>query len=118
MRSMGVLLRLLISPVLLFGTLVFEVLLAMAIYIYLATNHIETFGEMVRIARNILNVLVDTMETWLPAISNQAYATLVGEIGPKSFLLLVLGLFASGLLRLVIWVCKGAVRTVRQFAGG
>lgn len=99
--------RLMVGPLVLFGTLVFEVLLAMAIYIYLATNHVEVFGEMVRWARDVLNLLVDTLEATFPDLANQAYATLVGEIGPKSFLLLVLGLLASGLLRLTIWVLKG-----------
>lgn len=117
MRSMGVLLRILISPIVLFGTLILEVLLAMAIYIYLATNHVELFGELVRYARDGLNLTIDLMERALPGLSNQAYATLAGEIGPKSFLLLVLGLLASGLWRLVVWIWKGAVQTVRRFAG-
>lgn len=117
MRSMGVLFRVLISPLVLFGTLVLEVLLAMAVYVYLATNHVETFGELVRLARDWLNLTIDLMESALPGISNQAYATLAGEIGPKSFLLLVLGLLASGLWRLVVWIVKGAVQTVRHYAG-
>lgn len=87
----------------LFGLLVLEVLLAMAIYMYLATNHVGLFGEMVRWARDVLNLLLDTLEMLLPNLSGAAFASLAGEIGPKSFLLLVLGLFASGLMRVVLW---------------
>lgn len=91
-----------------FGLLVLEVIGAMLVYIYLASNHTETFGELVRISRDVLNTLVDTMDATLPALSNNAYATLVGELGPKSILLLLIGLVMSGLVRLIVWAVAHA----------
>ncbi|MEL6374036.1 MAG: hypothetical protein AAFR04_08705 [Pseudomonadota bacterium] len=110
MRVIG---RLFGSVIVLVVTLVIEILLAMLLYIYLAVAHVDFFGTLVRWSRYALNGIIDQMEALLPSLSNQAYATLVGELGPKSFLLLFIGLFASGLIRVVAWLVKGTMRSMR-----
>jgi len=79
--------------------LVVELVLTMVVYIYLNLYHLGTFGYLVRLARSVLDVLTGQLEYWLPASANAAYATLIGELGPKSILLLMLGLLMSAIIR-------------------
>lgn len=79
--------------------LVVELLSAMMIYIYLNLYHVELFGHLVRDARYVLDALVSQMEYWLPVSSNSAYATLIGELGRKSLLLLLIGLLSAMVIR-------------------
>jgi hypothetical protein len=79
--------------------LVVELVATMIIYIYLNLFHIGTFGYLVRLARAVLDVLTGQLEYWMPASSNAAYATLIGELGPKSILLLILGLVTGTVIR-------------------
>lgn len=99
-------------------TLVIEILLAFGIYMYLAINHVETFGAMVRYASGVLRWAAETLEASFPQFADQAYATLLGELGPKSALLLFIGLFASGAIRLLRWILLGMMRRVGVGQGG
>jgi hypothetical protein len=90
--------------------LVVELVATMVVYIYLNLYHIGTFGYLVRWARAVLDVLTGQLEYWLPTSSNAAYATLVGELGPKSILLLILGLVTATVIR-------GLVRLIARLAG-
>ena len=78
---------------------IFELIATVAIYIYLNLYHLDTFGYLVRVARSVLDVLAGQIDYWMPVSSNVAYATLIGELGPKSILLLMLGLFTGAILR-------------------
>ncbi|GBF26514.1 hypothetical protein MnTg02_01555 [bacterium MnTg02] len=102
-------LRLMLSIIVLLVTLILEIFLSMFTYMYLALVHLTFFGELVRYARHALNGMVDLMESLAPGLSTQAHATLVGELGPKSFLLLFIGLFASGLIRVIVWGWRKAM---------
>src|SRR5262245_40258916 len=91
--------------------LVVELIATMIVYIYLNLYHIGTFGYLVRWARAVLDVFTGQLEYWLPVSSNAAYATLIGELGPKSFLLLILGLLTATVIRgLVRWIERRAAR--------
>lgn len=79
--------------------LIVELITAMLIYIYLNLYHVTLFGHLVRDARYILDALVGQMEYWLPVSANSAYATLIGELGPKSLLLLLIGLLSAMIIR-------------------
>jgi len=79
--------------------LLVELIAAMLIYIYLNLNQIALFGHLVRDARYVLDALVSQMEYWLPGQANSAYATLIGELGPKSLLLLLIGLMSAMVIR-------------------
>jgi hypothetical protein len=105
-------LKVVLSIIILLVTLILEIFLSMFTYIYLALFHLTFFGELVRFARHTLNGIVDLMELLLPGLSTQAHATLVGELGPKSFLLLFIGLFASGLMRVIGWGWRKALARV------
>jgi hypothetical protein len=74
----------------------------MLVYMYLNFYHIETFGHLVRLARYPLDVIGAQVEYWLPASANSAYATLIGEMGPKSILLLILGLIVAAIIRFLV----------------
>jgi hypothetical protein len=82
-----------------FLLLLIELISTMLIYMYLNFYHIDTFGHLVRLARYPLDVIGMQMEYWLPASANTAYATLIGELGPKSFMLLTLGLIVAAIIR-------------------
>jgi hypothetical protein len=92
-------------------TVVVELVATMLIYIYLNLYHLETFGYLVRLSRSVLDVMTGQLEYWLPAGANSAYATLVGELGPKSILLLILGLVTAALLRAI---ARGIARLVAR----
>lgn len=93
------------------GLLLVELITTMLLYMYLNFYHIDTFGHLVRIARYPLDIIQGQVEYWLPASGNSAYATLIGELGPKSFLLLMLGLIVAAIIRSAVHF---AVRVVRQ----
>jgi hypothetical protein len=94
--------------------LVIELVATMMIYIYLNLYHLSTFGYLVRLARSVLDVLTNQLEYWLPVSSNVAYATLIGELGPKSILLLILGLLTATIIRAI---ARGIVRLASRRAG-
>ncbi len=106
----SILRRAAIGVVLSAGTLIFEVLLAFAVYMWLAIAQVPTFGMLVRLASDVLRAAAQFLESAFPAFADQAYATLLGELGPKSALLLFIGLFSSGLIRLIRWILVGAMR--------
>jgi hypothetical protein len=85
---------------------IIEVLVAMAAYMYLALKHVETFGHLIAFSRDILNVFANQLESWSPELATQAYTTLLGELGPKSILLLLIGLAVSAVGRLVTWSAR------------
>jgi hypothetical protein len=80
-----------------------EVVVAMVAYMYLALNHVETFGHLISLSRDVLNLFANQLEQWSPELATQAYTTLLGELGPKSILLLLIGLVVSALGRLLTW---------------
>jgi hypothetical protein len=79
--------------------LVIELIATMLVYIYLNLYHLSTFGYLVRLARSALDVFAGQLEYWLPRSTDAAYATLIGELGPKSMLLLMLGLLTGAVVR-------------------
>ena len=89
--------------------LVVELVTAMLIYIYLNLYHLDTFGALVRFAKVVLDTLIGRMEYWAPVSANAAYATLVGELGPKSILLLLIGLVAGVVVRFVVRLLRRLV---------
>lgn len=94
--------------------LVVEVFLAMLTYMYLNLNHPYTFGSLIRVAHGVLNSFTTYLDQLAPELANQAYRTLLGELGPKSVLLLLIGLIVSALARLMIWAVRGAIARVRK----
>lgn len=100
-----------IALVLLAFYLVLETLATMILYMYLALNHVETFGQLIGFSRNALNIFTNSLEQYSPQLANQAYTTLLGELGPKSILLLLIGLIVSALGRFLFW---GMRRVFRQ----
>jgi len=88
--------------------LLVELIAAMLVYIYLNLYHIATFGYFVRLARSVLDVMAGQLDYWLPKSSDVVYATLIGELGPKSILLLLVGLLSS-------FVIRSLARLVRRF---
>ena len=91
---------------LLLAFLVVEVVVAMVLYMYMALNHPETFGNLVAFSRDVLNVFANQLEQTSPELANKAYTTLLGELGPKSILLLLIGLVVSAAGRFVGWVVR------------
>jgi hypothetical protein len=89
--------------------LLVELVTAMLVYIYLNLYHLETFGALVRFAKVVLDTLIGQMEHWAPVSANAAYATLVGELGPKSILLLLIGLVAGVVVRFVVRLLRRLV---------
>jgi hypothetical protein len=87
--------------------LVIELIATMLIYSYLNLSHVDTFGWLVRQADTVRTLLVSQLELWLPASSNAAYATLIGELGPKAILLLMIGLVVGSVLRWTLALFRG-----------
>lgn len=94
--------------------LVIELVATMLVYIYLNLYHLDTFGYLVRLSRSVLDVLTGQLDYWLPVKANAAYATLIGELGPKSILLLILGLLTAAVIRAV---ARGVGRLIARKGG-
>ncbi len=94
--------------------LIVELLAAMLIYIYLNLYHVTLFGNLVQDARYVLDALVGQMEYWLPVSANSAYASLIGELGPKSPLLLLIGLVTAMVIR---FLARSVARALDKIAG-
>jgi hypothetical protein len=82
--------------------LVVELIVAMLVYVYLNLYHVQTFGALVRFAKDVLDTTLGQLEYWFPQSANAAYATLVGELGPKSILLLLIGLISGVVVRFLV----------------
>ena len=81
--------------------LVVEVLLTMLVYTFLNLKFLDTFGYLVRMSRVVLDWVAAVVLMVLPGSANAAYATLLGEIGPKAMLLLLIGLVVSAFMRIL-----------------
>ena len=92
--------------------LVIELVATMLVYTYLNLYHLSTFGYLVRLSRSVLDVLTGQLEYWLPVKANTAYATLIGELGPKSILLL--GLVTATVVR---GIARGIGRLIARKGG-
>jgi hypothetical protein len=101
--------------VLLLVYLVVEMLAAMLAYAYLNIYQIDTFGYLIKLSRNLLTTMLVFFEAYAPPdLANRAYATLLGEIGPKSLMLLFLGLAVSTVIRLLVWVIHRSFEGLRS----
>ena len=88
-----------------FGTLlllVIEVVLTMVVYTFLNLKFLDTFGYLVRMSRTVLDWMGSLLLTLLPGSANAAYATLLGELGPKAILLLLIGLVVATIMRSLV----------------
>lgn len=90
--------------------LIVEIVLTMVLYTYLNLFHIDAFGYLVRVSRAVLDLIAAQITYWLPGSANQAYATLIGELGPKSILLLLMGLVVAAIVRSVAHILGGRHR--------
>ncbi|MCH9806468.1 MAG: hypothetical protein K0U74_01935 [Alphaproteobacteria bacterium] len=88
---------------------VIELMAALFTYFYLAIFQREWFGHLIGYARGVLNFCIGQIEMWFPSFTNAANATLIGELAPKSMLLLLIGLVVGALIRLVLWMLKRAI---------
>lgn len=104
---MAYLVRFPLSLLLMAATLVFEVVLAIALYMYLELEHRSFFGTLVSYAADASRAIADALEAVAPNLFVQANTSFLGEVSPKAFLLLFLGLFASSMLRLLVWTIRG-----------
>ena len=100
---MNTLLRFILYPPLLVAYLIIEVFAAMLAYTYLNINHFDIFGSLARLSGELLDLFEAQLKTFYPELANNAYATILGEMNPKSVLLLILGLTVSTVVRLMIW---------------
>lgn len=101
--GLGALVMALVSSV---ALLVIELMAALFTYFYLAIFEREWFGWLIGHSREVLNFCIGQIETWFPSFTNAANATLIGELAPKSMLLLLIGLVVGAAIRLLIWLAR------------
>ncbi len=94
--------------------LIAEVLIAMLAYMYLNLYQIKTFGWLIGLSRELLNMFAAQLEKLSPELANQAYATILGELGPKSVLLLFIGLGVGAVIRLAGWFLHKSFEHVKR----
>jgi hypothetical protein len=92
----------LLSLVAIIGFLLLELVLTMLVYTGLNIYSLEVFGWLVRFAESVLGLMRLLVDRLLPGAANTAYATLFGELGPKSILLLLIGLVVAAIVRSVV----------------
>ena len=79
--------------------LVVEVCVTMMVYTFLNLKFVDTFGYLVRLSSSVLEAMKSVLLTVSPGSANAAYATLLGELGPKAILLLLIGLVVAAIVR-------------------
>jgi hypothetical protein len=93
--------------------LIIELITAMLVYMYLNLYHVPTFGALVRFAKGVLDTIAGQLVYWFPGTANAAYATLIGELGPKSILLLLIGLLSGVVVRFLVRLITRVARRTR-----
>ena len=81
--------------------LIVELVLTMLVYTGLNIYSFDFFGRMVRQAGSLLEFMAALVERVFAGSTNAAYASLFGELGPKSILLLLIGLAVAAVVRLL-----------------
>jgi len=81
---------------------------------YLNINHIDLFGSLVLLSAELLDAFAVQLKFFYPEIANSAYATILGELAPKSVLLLVLGLTIGTIVRLMVWSFHKSAEKMRR----
>ncbi|MFA5955620.1 hypothetical protein [Hyphomicrobium sp.] len=87
--------------------LIVELVLTILVYTGLNVYSFELFGTLVRFAGAVLETIAGLVERFLSGSSNTAYASLFGELGPKSMLLLLIGLVVAAVVRLLTSLVRG-----------
>jgi hypothetical protein len=85
--------------VVMLGLLVVEVFLTMLVYTLLNWWSLNVFGALVRFSASVLEGMKSLILMVMPGQANTVYATLLGELGPKAILLLLIGLVVAAVVR-------------------
>lgn len=104
-------LRGLIALLAIVAMLIVELVLTVLVYTGLNLHNFELFGQLVRFAGSVLEYMSALMERVFSGSANSAYASLFGELGPKSMLLLLIGLVVAALVRVVVTLVRSLVRS-------
>ena len=75
--------------------LIVELVLTILVYTGLNVYSFEFFGRLVRFAGGVLEAMSGMVDRLFSGSSSTAYASLFGELGPKSMLLLLIGLTSA-----------------------
>jgi len=90
--------------------LIVELVLTILVYTALNVYSFEIFGQLVRFAGAVLETMAGLVERFFAASSSTAYASLFGELGPKSMLLLLIGLVVAAVVRLLTSFVRALTR--------
>jgi len=90
--------------------LIVELVLTILVYTALNVYSFEFFGQLVRFAGAVLETMAGLVEHFFSGSSSTAYASLFGELGPKSMLLLLIGLFVAAIVRLLTSLVRELMR--------
>lgn len=107
---MGVLGRVLFTVVAFLATLIFEILLAMSLFVYIRLYLPPLFDSLQNFSFWLLNAIRDTIRDSAPDLAENVNVALVGDLSANAVTLLVLGLFASGVIRVIIWSVRSMFR--------
>jgi hypothetical protein len=81
--------------------LIVELVLTVVVYTSLNVYSFDFFGRLVQFAGTVLEAMSGVVDRFFSGASSAAYASLFGELGPKSMLLLLLGLVVAAIVRLL-----------------
>lgn len=88
--------------------LVVELIVTVLVYTSLNVYSFELFGRLVRFAGGVLDTMSGLVAQLFAGSADTAYASLFGELGPKSMLLLLIGLVVAAVLRLIAVLAREA----------
>ncbi|PPC83461.1 MAG: hypothetical protein CTY31_01775 [Hyphomicrobium sp.] len=108
LRAKGILMfRFLGGLIGIFAMLIIELVVTMLVYVGLNLYSFELFGTLVRYAGAALEMMAALVERVFASSANTAYASVFGELGPKSMLLLLIGLVVAAVLRVLVGAVRG-----------
>lgn len=111
----AILTRFVLTVAIFIALLIFEILLAMSIFVYLRLHAPGVFDTLLNVAFALFNAVRDGLRETAPETASYVNVALVGDLSGNAVLLLMLGLFASGLIRLALY---GAQRIMRPRRAG
>lgn len=89
--------------------LIVELVVTILVYTGLNIYSLELFGRLVRFAGSVLETMSSLVGQFFAGSANAAYASLFGELGPKSMLLLLIGLAVAAVMRLIVSLAMAGI---------
>lgn len=92
-----------------FVMLIVEIALAMTLYIWIKGALPSVFVALQGVGSSVLSLAASLLGDLAPSAADNASLQLFGELSNNAMVLLILGLLASGVVRVLLWTVRGVI---------